>query len=382
MAPDGTKASMSAPNTVNNILKTEDTRPKPTTDTVDSPPEAATSSSHGMGPTPQQPQSSNNKNWLGLDMKRESDRRRTYESWTVLFMDPHRLSAAGFYFTGRSDVVRCPFCGVEVGDWEEGDDPFRDHQRWSPSCGFVRGMAVGNIPINPHGQPETSFEPNRSRDVCGPFLEIRPNAIPERGMSNGVHLPHMSPEELRKHGINQSRAPDHPAYNTYEARLHSYDSWPKSLKQKPDKLSEAGFYYTGGLKDWEENDDPWVEHALWFPKCLHVVLIKGTKFIDDVHLSKASKPPVKDIPEPASTCASSSSAASTSTASPSTEQESKSEVKVLDDARICLICFQEERGVLFLPCGHLVACVKCAPSLSTCAVCRQPFSGTVRAFLS
>ena len=73
-----------------------------------------------------------------------------------------------------------------------------------------------------------------------------------------------------------------------------------------------------------------------------------------------------------------SPAPSTSTTEPTT----KSEEKVIDDARVCQICFQEERGVLFLPCGHLVACVKCAPSLSTCAVCRQPFSGTVRAFLS
>jgi hypothetical protein len=61
---------------------------------------------------------------------------------------------------------------------------------------------------------------------------------------------------------------------------------------------------------------------------------------------------------------------------------SASEKKVSDDARACQICFMEKRAVVFLPCGHLVACVKCAPSLSTCAVCRQPFTATVRAFLS
>lgn len=66
----------------------------------------------------------------------------------------------------------------------------------------------------------------------------------------------------------------------------------------------------------------------------------------------------------------------------STPQENGSEEKAIDDARVCQICFMEERGVVFLPCGHLVACVKCAPSLSTCAVCRQPFTGTVRVFLS
>ena len=66
-------------------------------------------------------------------------------------------------------------------------------------------------------------------------------------MSNGVHQALLTAEELRKHGINQSRGPDHPTFNTYEARMQSFEVWPKSLKQKPDKLSEAGFYYTGKI---------------------------------------------------------------------------------------------------------------------------------------
>lgn len=381
MAPNGTDTSvitLPTPNNSNNLKSM---------DTVDAPP--ATTSASQVEPPPQQPQRSNNKNWHPLNMKRESDRRKTYESWPITFMDPHRLSAAGFYYTDQNDVVRCAFCGVEVGRWEEGDDPFRDHQRWAPSCGFVRGLPVGNIPISPNGQPESSTSGmNLSRDVCGPFLEIRPNAGPERGMSNGVHQALLTAEELRKHGIHQSRGPDHPTFNTYEARMQSFEGWPKSLKQKPDKLSEAGFYYTGkgdqtvcfhcggGLKDWEENDDPWVEHALWFPKCIHVILIKGHKFIEDVRQLKKAKQPIQDIPETPM------SATQSTPSTSATEQTPNSEEKVIDDARICQICFQEERGVLFLPCGHIVACVKCAPSLSTCAVCRQPFSGTVRAFLS
>lgn len=60
----------------------------------------------------------------------------------------------------------------------------------------------------------------------------------------------------------------------------------------------------------------------------------------------------------------------------------KPDAKVVDDQRACKICYAEEMGVVFLPCGHLVACVNCAPSLKTCAVCRKPFSATVRAYLS
>lgn len=72
-------------------------------------------------------------------MKGEADLRSTYDRWQVSFVDKNHLSAAGFYFTDRSDVVRSASCVVEVGQWEEGDDAFKDHQRWSPSCGFIKG---------------------------------------------------------------------------------------------------------------------------------------------------------------------------------------------------------------------------------------------------
>ncbi|KAF7384454.1 hypothetical protein HZH68_014066 [Vespula germanica] len=44
--------------------------------------------------------------------------------------------------------------------------------------------------------------------------------------------------------------------------------------------------------------------------------------------------------------------------------------KSVDDARVCKICYNGELGVVFLPCGHMVACVDCAPEMTTCAVCR------------
>ena len=58
------------------------------------------------------------------------------------------------------------------------------------------------------------------------------------------------------------------------------------------------------------------------------------------------------------------------------------ENKSVDDARVCKICYNNELGVVFLPCGHMVACVKCAPGMTSCAVCRKAVTATVRAFFS
>ncbi|KAK3097746.1 hypothetical protein FSP39_012736 [Pinctada imbricata] len=56
-------------------------------------------------------------------------------------------------------------------------------------------------------------------------------------------------------------------------------------------MAIAGFYYAGygdyvrcffcggGLRNWEPGDDPWVEHARWFPKCAFVKHNRGEKFI-------------------------------------------------------------------------------------------------------
>ena len=101
-----------------------------------------------------------------LNLKSEVDRHKTFKYWRVPFLDVNQLVAAGFFFTNRGDEVRCAFCGVEVGHWVEGDDAFKDHQRWSPSCEFVKGLFAGNIPA-----PPKTFQQQPSNDVCGPYME-------------------------------------------------------------------------------------------------------------------------------------------------------------------------------------------------------------------
>ena len=68
-----------------------------------------------------------------------------------------------------------------MGHWEEGYDALKEHQPWSPSCGFAKGLFFGNIPILSNEQPgKSSDQPTRSRNVCGARLELRPNSFPER----------------------------------------------------------------------------------------------------------------------------------------------------------------------------------------------------------
>ena len=106
-----------------------------------------------------------------------------YEEWSraVAFIHKYHVTAAGFYFTHYSDLVCSAFCVAYEGLWQEGDDAFKGHQRCCPSCVFIRGLFVGNIPIGSSDKPTTSSEePTRNREVCGSRFEYRPNSHPER----------------------------------------------------------------------------------------------------------------------------------------------------------------------------------------------------------
>ena len=128
-------------------------------------------------PAPPLPPSSKN---LHLNLKREADLRKTYETWRILFMDANELAAGGFFFIDQIDV-RCTFCGVEVCHWEGGDDALREHLRCSPYCGFAKWLCAGNNNIISNDQPEkSSDQPTRSRDMFRPCFDLRPNSLPER----------------------------------------------------------------------------------------------------------------------------------------------------------------------------------------------------------
>ncbi|XP_046670435.1 death-associated inhibitor of apoptosis 1 isoform X2 [Homalodisca vitripennis] len=279
----------------------------------------------------------------------ERERLKSFEGWPVPFLSSSAMAAAGFYFLKREDVVRCAFCGVEVGCWVEGDDPMQDHERWSPSCRFVRKLPVGNVPLNAtNANNNRDISKENGYDTCG-RIEFRP----ECGM--GLQAKDRPLPPLEKLGIHKSRAPSFPNFATLEARLRSYDLWPIALKLKPKILSEAGFFYTGkgdqticfhcggGLKDWEESDEPWVEHARWFSKCNFVLLIKGKDFVDKVCGRNMSKGKSKSEENVSKLVPESCIKEEKNTSQKEVQGESKTE-----HTGLCKICYNDEMGLVFV----------------------------------
>ncbi|XP_041507088.1 baculoviral IAP repeat-containing protein 2-like [Microtus oregoni] len=152
-------------------------------------------------------------------MTTEEARFLTYSAWPLSFLSPAELARAGFYYIGPGDRVACFACGGKLSNWEPKDDAMSEHRRHFPNC---------------------------------PFLE--------------------NSSETQRFSVSNL------SMQTHTARMRTFLYWPSSVPVQPEQLASAGFYYMdrnddvkcfccdGGLRCWESGDDPWVEHAKWFPR--------------------------------------------------------------------------------------------------------------------
>ncbi|XP_077525639.1 death-associated inhibitor of apoptosis 2-like [Haemaphysalis longicornis] len=209
----------------------------------------------------------------------EEARLETFYDWPLEFLSPRRLAKAGFYYLHDGDRVCCAFCRGGVHGWEPGDDPLREHARHYPCCPFLLNRGLDGEHAN-----------------RGHNLLREPVAVlskPKTGLM--VHTKHPAQASpvavLSKPNTGLIVHTKHPAQASPDARMRSFEMWPSTSPKRPQELVEAGFFYTGQkdrivcfhcgvtLGSWDESDDPWKEHARWFPRCEFVAMCKGKDFI-------------------------------------------------------------------------------------------------------
>ncbi|XP_075036661.1 baculoviral IAP repeat-containing protein 1-like [Mixophyes fleayi] len=160
---------------------------------------------------------------------------------------PKELASAGFFCTGLENSCQCFCCGLVLCKQSLSATPIENHRKFNPTCGFIQGKDVGNI---------------EKYDV-----RLQPAKF-----SPGHHKESMKDEPTRQ---------------------QSYSCWPVYALIEPSVLAQAGFFFIGTrdtvqcfscggcLGNWEENDDPWREHAKWFPQC---EFLRSKKSEDDIQL--------------------------------------------------------------------------------------------------
>uniref|UniRef100_A0A8C6ZIS9 RING-type E3 ubiquitin transferase n=1 Tax=Nothoprocta perdicaria TaxID=30464 RepID=A0A8C6ZIS9_NOTPE len=291
-------------------------------------------------------------------MRSEARRLRTFWQWPDSSpVSARDLAKAGFFFVGPGDEVQCFCCGGILKDWVPGDCPIVEHLRFFPSCKFVRGEDVGS-------QQVFAFE-EIFDCVDGQFLSFL-----QRMDSEETALPN---------------PPEYPEMGVEEMRLSTFESWPQYTEVHPQQLARAGFFYTGqgdmvrcfycdgSVRNWEFGDDPWREHAKWYPRCEFLLRSKGREFVNGVQESffSTAVSPVSHL-----TC---NRWEFRQWGVPLSTEE---QLRRLREEKMCKVCMDRDVSVVFVPCGHLVACAECAPNLRLCPICRAVIRGSVRTFMS
>ncbi|NXF93784.1 BIR7B protein, partial [Eubucco bourcierii] len=290
-------------------------------------------------------------------MRSEARRLRTFQQWPDTSpVSPRDLVKAGFFFVGPRDDVQCFCCGGVLRDWAHGSCPIAEHLKFFPSCKFIRGEDVGNQEMLPLQAI--------SDTVDGQFLSL-----------------------LQGVGSEETDLLDHPGcpeMETEEMRLSTFHNWPQHADMRPEQLARAGFYYTGrgdlvrcfhcdgGVRSWSLGDDPWREHARWYPECVFVLQAKGPEYVSSVQASFSKvtmqlslgffSPPLYGKDE--------------------SRRSTEEQLQRLQEERMCKVCMDRDVSVVFVPCGHLVACRDCALNLRLCPICRAVIQESVRTFMS
>lgn len=132
----------------------------------------------------------------------------------------------------------------------------------------------------------TNNETNKEPRTPSFFVDY----VTRSNSSTGVSCNNNRTESIQTLGINLE-TPKYSNYAPMQVRISSYHNWPGYLDQTPKMMASAGFFYAGfndytrcffcggGLQSREAGDDPWIEHARWFPKCAYLYQNKGEKFI-------------------------------------------------------------------------------------------------------
>lgn len=172
-----------------------------------------------------------------------------------------------------------------------------------------------------------------------------------------------------------------PEFAIESIRLRTFEAWPLMMKQRPEELSDAGFFYTqisdrvvcfscgGGLWKWTKDDDPWEQHAAWNNNCTYVRLVKGPEYVATINarkLKEAGNQPSSDSKEKYKKMKNNNK----------TRKKSKA-----NDSRLCRICYENEYTTIFLPCSHIMACAKCASTQDKCPICREKIESISRIYL-
>lgn len=238
-------------------------------------------------------------------------------------MDPRELAKEGFYWIKVSDIVMCPFCFTEIGDFVTGDNIRTLHieyQDGSIQCSFLlKPESCKNVPLTHDDQLCTIGNPRNAENLFQPKKRVA------------------------------FVKPLYPEFEKVYKRYVSFHWWPRCVPVRPQELAECGFFYLekgdcvkcfscgGVLTGWSRGDRAWEEHAKHYPNCTYLLEKKGEDFVLGCLENCCD------------------------------DQDDEEGSMVYN----CIACKDDAATVYSQSCGHLSLCRKCAMYRTRCPECGE-----------
>ncbi|XP_062569652.1 uncharacterized protein LOC134231693 isoform X1 [Saccostrea cucullata] len=293
-----------------------------------------------------------------------STRLSSFDGWpSHMAQTPREMARAGYFYAGYGDYARCFFCGGGLRNWDRTDEPWMEHARWFPRCAFLRNNKgdkyVARVQRR-HQEQEAGLEP--SSQLPPPI---------ERDMETAIA------QALREMGF------------TNQIIQRAMNKWRLNLKpgrRHPPPMTAAGILDIIEEIQREEEDQAHTqpvtqERPLTIPGIQDLQIADGS--------SQAS---VQNISDGASALEENRTDFDPGDGQPREygyDQREKQEKQVLQEdflglteTIVCKVCCDKDVAAAFLPCGHLVCCLDCAPAMRRCPLCAELIKGTVKTYFA
>jgi len=287
------------------------------------------------------------------EYRQTRQRLNSYTNWpTDKAQSPDVLAAAGLFYLGEGDRVKCFHCGGGLVNWDPTDDPWEEHAKWFSRCHYLlqkkgaefiaRVQERQNVlqAAQAHSLPPAqSVEPNTNEvNYLNNDMVTR---VIEMGFSRDLV------EAAIKEHIDQSGSSFDTTESLFEAVLQRTNG------------NGAGQHQAINISEEEDLSTP----------------SQGERTGEENPAEAAGgNKTAKDGDKQADVSSLSSVISSLNM--------SESEIVAVVEQRLCKICMVENVSMTFLPCGHLCCCTACSPSLTRCPICRAHIKNKVRTYMS
>ncbi|XP_069136336.1 uncharacterized protein [Argopecten irradians] len=344
----------------------------------------------------------------------ESARMATFRKWrSTEFVDTKSLVDAGLFYTGVEDSVRCFYCDVGFEKWDNEDNPWEAHARHSPDCSFLQKMKGAQYIADVQAEWSKIYSPMH------PEFKTMQARVETYGSSWTSQDLKQSPEEMADAGFIYTGPADcvrcfycggdvwdwettdvpwneHARYFPFCKYLlnrkgidfviendSSEDDFEDELMSSPTK--EIGTIRGGSPFELEWGDGGIISgHIGISDVSSDVDILLDTMDYDEENGDSANCPQIEgmthreNITEIPDKTDSNDVKDEDNDLLANTFETLQRENTLMKERATCKICCDGDIQLIFLPCGHLVACRQCGVAVTVCLICSATVQGTLK----